>query len=682
MFPPKTDQAVEKSRRKLPENVIVAVKADNKIVSKEALAWALTHVVHPCDCVMLLAVYSSAKSTGQKFWRWRRLNGDCRKSEDCANLPDRICQISETCSRMVLQFQNQFEVMVQIKVVSGTPAGAVAAQAKYNAANWVILDKKLKQELKHCMEELHCNIVVMKGSVPKVLKLNLARPDELQTPFFSAVSSPTVDPEKLLGHGVNHSTPVSSPEETSVFHPQTCNKNLLSNSVTSSVFLVYKQNPLFEHLIKGKPSQINKPDNYGNPHTAMDSCGERIISLSLIPNSSSTGPQNNIVNDRSIVNHNSQFSNPKDKIFSSGIREAVSLGRALSLPPPLCSLCQYQAPALVKPLRQFFYSELVEATDGFSDPSFVAEGRLWVVYKGVLKDGLVVAIKQLKFSGSNGDVDFCKEVKVLSCAQHKNVVLLVGFCIENNQRLLVYEYVCNGSLDIHLHGNKRTYLDWPSRLKIAIGTATGLRYLHEDCRVGCIVHRDMRPKNILLTHDYEPLVADFGLVSLHSEYDTYDEDRVIGTSGYLAPEYFNGGIVTEKVDIYAFGLVLLELITGRRTSDLQCYKTHNFWHDVYTSQQMEPVHVLAYKHNLLDSRLGSYQPHNIPHELHAIGHAATLCLQKDPEFRPPMSKVLKVLEGETRNYLGVDLHSHGNRSGRITLNARIERRAHSRRLSY
>ncbi|KAJ0712732.1 hypothetical protein HanOQP8_Chr09g0338011 [Helianthus annuus] len=111
MFPPKTDQAVEKSRRKLPENVIVAVKADNKIVSKEALAWALTHVVHPCDCVMLLAVYSSAKSTGQKFWRWRRLNGDCRKSEDCANLPDRICQISETCSRMVLQFQNQFEVI-------------------------------------------------------------------------------------------------------------------------------------------------------------------------------------------------------------------------------------------------------------------------------------------------------------------------------------------------------------------------------------------------------------------------------------------------------------------------------------------------------------------------------------------------------------------------------------------
>ncbi|KAL8230878.1 hypothetical protein R6Q57_000656 [Mikania cordata] len=530
------------------------------------------------------------------------------------------------------------------------------------------------------MEELHCNIVVMKGSEPKVLKLNLVRPDELQTPFFSAVSSPTTDPEKLLGHGVNHSTPVSSPEETSVFCSKSLSKNLSSNSATSPVFLVYKQNPLFENLIKGKPSQ-----NIDYRHTVMDSCGERIIDLSLMPNSSTTVPQNNIVNDHSTINHSFRFSYPKDKILSSGIREAVSFGRALSLPPPLCSLCQYQAPALVKPLRQFYYSELLEATDGFSDPSFVAEGRLWVVYKGILKDGLVVAIKQLKFSGSHGDVDFCKEVRVLSCAQHKNVVLLVGFCIEGNQRLLVYEYVCNGSLDTHLHVDKRTYLDWPSRLKIAIGTATGLRYLHEDCRVGCIVHRDMRPKNILLTHDYEPLVADFGLVSLLSEHDICDEERVIGTSGYLAPEYFNGGIVTEKVDIYAFGLVLLDLITGRRTTELQCYKTQNFWRDVYSSQETEPVHLLAYKHNLLDPRLGSYKPDNLPPELHAIGHAASLCLQKDPEFRPPMSKVLKVLEGETRNYLGEDLHCNGSRSGRMRtaiVSAQIERQTHYRRLSY
>lgn len=704
MFPPKYESVVEKACRNMPENVIVAVKAEEKVVSKAALAWALTHVVHPGDSVILVAVFHGAKSS-RKLWTWRRLNGDCRNSDDCANLPDRICRISETCSRMVLQFQNQFEAMVQIKVVSGTPAGAVAAQAKYNAANWVILDKKLKQELKHCMEALHCNIVVMKGSEPKVLRLNLGRSDDLQTPFFSAVSSPSMDPEKHLGHGLNHSTPVSSPEETAMFCPQSSDKNLLPNSGTSSLFLVYKQNPLFEGLIKGKPLQINKPKHFDDhPLTAIDSCGERIIALSIIPNDPSATStsntvdlfKNHIADENSKIIHNSQLSYAhldqdqmvgklKDNSFSSGIREAVSLGRALSLPPPLCSLCQHQAPALVKPLRQFYYSELQKATDGFSDLSFVAQGELWVVYRGVLKDGLVVAIKQSTFSGSHGDVDFCKEVRVLSCAQHKNVVLLVGFCIEGNRRLLVYEYVCNGSLDDHLHASKRTYLDWPLRLKIAIGTATGLRYLHEDCRVGCIVHRDMRPKNILLTHDYEPLVADFGLVSLHTEQDTCDDERVIGTSGYLAPEYFYGGIITEKVDIYAFGLVLLELITGRRTSELQCYKARNFWHDIYASQEAESIHFLAYKHKLLDTRLGTYQPCNFPPDLHAIGNAASLCLQKDPEFRPPMSKVLKVLEGETRNHLGLDLDSAGSRSGHMRvaiLNAQIERRGHYRTLSY
>ncbi|KAI3726714.1 hypothetical protein L1987_66515 [Smallanthus sonchifolius] len=571
MFPPKNKQAVEKARRSLPENVIVAVKAEEKVVSKEALAWALTHVVHPGDCVMLLAVISSAKSSKTCLF--------------CASITI-LFTLMSNCGRhasLVIKSVDMSDLRMLFTdgpPISKSVRGNGANQGGVRSKGW-----KLKQELKHCMEELHCNIVVMKGSEPKVLKLNLARPDELQTPFFSAVSSPTTDPEKLLGHGVNHSTPVSSPEETSVFHPQVSNKNLLSNSVASSVFLVYKQNPLFETLIKGKPSQINEPENYDN--TAMDSCGERIITLSLIPNSSATIPQNNTVDDHSNIYQNSQFSYKKEKIFSSGIREAVSLGRALSLPPPLCSLCQYQAPAL-------------------------------------------------------------------------------------------------GPMEM-LISAKRTYLDWPSRLKIAVGTATGLRYLHEDCRVGCIVHRDMRPKNILLTHDYEPLVADFGLVSLHSDHDACYEERVIGTSGYLAPEYFNGGIVTEKVDIYAFGLVLLELITGRRTSELQSYKTQKFWHDVYTSKEMEPVHLLAYKHNLLDPRLGSYQPYSFPPDLHAIGYAASLCLQKDPESRPPMSKVLKVLEGETRNYLGVDMHSSGSRSGHmrnVILNAQIERMGHSRRLSY
>ncbi|GAY69526.1 hypothetical protein CUMW_289140, partial [Citrus unshiu] len=135
----------------------------------------------------------------------------------------------------------------------------------------------------------------------------------------------------------------------------------------------------------------------------------------------------------------------------------------------------------------------------------LAEGGFGSVHRGVLPDGQAVAVKQHKLASSQGDHEFCSEVEVLSCAQHRNVVMLIGFCIEDRRRLLVYEYICNGSLDSHLYGCHQEPLEWSARQKIAVGAARGLRYLHEECRVGCIVHRDMRPNNILLTHDFEPL---------------------------------------------------------------------------------------------------------------------------------------------------------------------------------
>ncbi|KAF5942890.1 hypothetical protein HYC85_020532 [Camellia sinensis] len=456
------------------DKVIVAVKAE-KVISKTALAWALTHVVRPGDCITLLAVLSSGHyktRSRRSLWSFPRLAGDCGTG-DRDKFPQCISQISDSCSQMILQLHDQIQARVKIKVVTGTPSGAVASEAKSNAASWVILDKKMKQEQKHCLEELHCNIVVMKGSQPKVLRLNLGSSDELQTPFYSAASSPDLDVGKLQRHNMKHSTPF----------------------------------------------------------------------------------------DQDMVEPGLNQTPEREYIFNSTVRQAVSLSRTCSIPPPLCSLCQHKAPVFGKPPRRFDFKELQEATDGFSDINFIADGGYGTVHRGVLKDGQVVAVKQLKFAGSQGDADFCREVRFLSCAQHRNVVLLIGFCVEGKNTVLVYEYVCNGSLDFHLNGNERTLIDLHSRQKIAIGAARGLRYLHEDCRVGCIVHRDLRPSNILLTHDYEPLVADFGVARLHTEWDICDE-RVVGTSGYLAPECFNGGQITEKVDVYAFGLVLRILEGG------------------------------------------------------------------------------------------------------------------------
>ncbi|KAL2459110.1 Protein kinase protein with adenine nucleotide alpha hydrolase-like domain [Forsythia ovata] len=720
MFPPKTEGTIHMPPRGVEatsRSVIVAVKAE-KVISNTALAWALTHVARPGDFILLLAVFSEKMTGGRRFWGFPRLKRDCR-SGDRNKLPDRIGQISDSCSQMVLQFHGQIQVGVQIKVVSALSEGSVSAEAKRNAANWVVLDKKLKRELKNCMDELRCNTVIMKGSRPKILRLNLSCSNDLETPFYSAAASPLLDSDKLQNQRMKHSTPVSSPEDPSTSCTRTSGTNsLISPDTGASIFVVYEQNPLYEGLNKGKspPGRQNR----------LDHLRESIKPFSKIPGSRTQRdkrifwiPQNHIVAENSLesgkwkdisstasptarteLDNFVQFNQDiiggtklnqnlnRDYEFNYSIREAVALGRTSSTPPPLCSLCQYKAPAFGKPPRQFHYRELEEATDGFSDKNFLAEGGFGLVHRGVLRNGLIIAVKRLKLAGSQREDDFCTQVRVLSCAQHRNVVLLIGFCIEGKKRLLVYEYICNGSLDFHLHGEKRMTLDWLSRLKIAIGTARGLRYLHEDCRVGCIIHRDMRPNNILLTHDFEPLVADFGLARLHCEWDFCDGDQVVKTSGYLAPEYFNGVNMTEKVDVYAFGLVLLELITGERVSDLlYCMDRQLLANNFHPSAAIEPIHMLSYKHQLLDSCLASYQIQSLPYEIQAMGYAASLCLQQNPELRPPMSKVLRILEGgSVVTALSLDLNSVGSRSGHMEgLNSKRQlesKMRHSRRLSY
>ncbi|XWS25702.1 hypothetical protein CRYUN_Cryun27aG0090200 [Craigia yunnanensis] len=703
--------------------VVVAVRAE-RVISKTALAWALTHVVRPGDCVTLLAIFSGEKQ-GRRFWNFPMLTGDCGSSMR-EELPERISQISESCSQMVLQFHNQIEVTVRIKVASGTMGSSVAAEAKNNGANWVILDKKLKQELKHCMDELHCNIVVMKGSQAKVLRLNLKCINELQTPYFSAAASPAMDAGDHLGQRMKHSTPVSSPEEPSTSYSRTSQEGLLpSSNSASSLFLVNQQNPLFEGLNRGNYTLLDNQNNLVNQLTVLDAHAEKLINLSANPTSFVESndesifwiPQNHIdekprktqSNRKKAISPTSKTlldkfvqydqdtragrlvnqSHIKDYMVSSSIRDAVALGRTSSVPPPLCSLCLHQAPVFGKPPRRFSYEEIEEATDRFSEVNFLAEGGFGVVYRGILRDGQVVAVKLLKFVGCQADVDFCREVQVLSCAQHRNVVLLIGFCIDGNKRVLVYEYICNGSLDFHLYGSNRASVDWQSRLRIAIGTAQGLRYLHEDCRVGCIVHRDMRPKNILLTHDFEPQITDFGLARWHSDqWVVGGEERAIETSGYLAPEYLDGGRITQKVDVYAFGVLLLELMTGQRFSDLQFYKGQSFLSDwFHPLAALDSNQIMTNIYQLLDPCLASCKVQDYAHQLQSMAHAAFLCLSHDPESRPPMSKVLRMLEGGDMSIpLSLDLNSIGNRSGHLrglkTQTQPESRSRHSRRLSH
>ncbi|BAT92824.1 hypothetical protein VIGAN_07166700 [Vigna angularis var. angularis] len=228
----------------------------------------------------------------------------------------------------------------------------------------------------------------------------------------------------------------------------------------------------------------------------------------------------------------------------------------------VCSVCHNRRPQFERNRKkEFSYAELCAATQGFSPKNYLSEGGFGSVYKGELC-GQKIAVKQHTYANQKGEKEFKSEVDVLSKAMHENVVMLLGSCSEGHHRLLVYEYLCNASLDLHLSQHSRKLLDWPDRVKVADGAAKGLLYLHENN----IIHRDLTTNNILLTHDYDPLLGDFGLARTVIEDSSYCTECV-GNMGYMAPEYAEFGKVSIKTDVYSFGVVLLQLITGMRTTD-------------------------------------------------------------------------------------------------------------------
>ncbi|KAL2903815.1 Serine/threonine-protein kinase PBS1 [Bienertia sinuspersici] len=219
--------------------------------------------------------------------------------------------------------------------------------------------------------------------------------------------------------------------------------------------------------------------------------------------------------------------------------------------------------------QTFTFRELAAATKNFRDECFIGEGGFGRVYKGQLDSGQVVAVKQLDRNGLQGNREFLVEVLMLSLLHHVNLVNLIGYCADGDQRLLVYEYMALGSLEDHLHDlpPDKEPLDWNTRMKIAAGAAKGLEYLHDKANPP-VIYRDFKSSNILLDDGFHPKLSDFGLAKLGPTGDkSHVSTRVMGTYGYCAPEYAMTGQLTVKSDVYSFGVVFLELITGRRAID-------------------------------------------------------------------------------------------------------------------
>ena len=285
-------------------------------------------------------------------------------------------------------------------------------------------------------------------------------------------------------------------------------------------------------------------------------------------------------------------------------------------------------------LMLFRYKDLLSATKNFSEK--LGEGGCGSVYKGMLHNSSVIAVKKLNHLIKE-EKQFRAEVRSIGIIQHINLVRLRGFCAEASDRCLVYDYMPNGSLEYHLFRRDSNTLDWKTRYVIAMGTAKGLAYLHEKCR-DCIIHCDIKPENILLDTEYNPKLADFGLAKLMGR----DFSRVLttmrGTRGYLAPEWLSGEAITPKVDVFSYGMVILEIISGRRNRDLL---------DVGIDQYFpsRAAHIVNSNHGaftLLDNRL---EGNADMEELSRACKVACWCIQDDEKERPTMGQIVQFLEG-------------------------------------
>ncbi|XP_024968218.1 probable leucine-rich repeat receptor-like serine/threonine-protein kinase At3g14840 [Cynara cardunculus var. scolymus] len=288
----------------------------------------------------------------------------------------------------------------------------------------------------------------------------------------------------------------------------------------------------------------------------------------------------------------------------------------------------------------FTLRQIKAATNNFDVANKIGEGGFGSVYKGVLPDGTLIAVKQLSSKSRQGNREFLNELGMISALQHPHLVKLHGCCIEGNQLLLAYEYMENNSLARALFGTEKWQLelDWPTRYRICIGIARGMFFLHEESRLK-IVHRDIKATNVLLDKDLNAKISDFGLAKLDEEDNTHISTRIAGTYGYMAPEYALRGYLTDKADVYSYGIVLLEIVSGMANTVDRTKENHFVLLDRAVALKNEGNLM-----ELVDPRLGT--DYDVQ-EMMVVINLALLCTTISPTDRPAMSAVVSMLEERT-----------------------------------
>ncbi|XP_061376552.1 cysteine-rich receptor-like protein kinase 10 isoform X8 [Gastrolobium bilobum] len=316
---------------------------------------------------------------------------------------------------------------------------------------------------------------------------------------------------------------------------------------------------------------------------------------------------------------------------------------------------------------QFDLATVEAATNSFADENKIGQGGFGVVYKGILPNGQEIAVKRLSVTSLQGTIEFMNEAILVAKLQHRNLVRLLGFCLEGQEKMLIYEYIPNKSLDRFLFDPvKQRELDWSRRYKIIVGIARGILYLHEDSQL-LIIHRDLKASNVLLDENMNPKISDFGMAKIFQADQTQvNTGRIVGTYGYMSPEYAMRGQFSVKSDVFSFGVLVLEIVSGKKNTDF-CQTKHAddllsyAWKNWTEQTPLE----------LLDPTLrGSYSRNEV---IRCI-HIGLLCIQENPSDRPSMAtislmlnsysvtlslprKPASFLHGRTPNRLKNGLHS-------------------------
>ncbi|CAM6042853.1 unnamed protein product, partial [Sphagnum compactum] len=337
------------------------------------------------------------------------------------------------------------------------------------------------------------------------------------------------------------------------------------------------------------------------------------------------------------------------KAFTTSMRSSINVGFARTLQENISTLAQQvECLCLERPCMWFSYDQLKAATSNFSPSKIIGRGGASQVYKGQTQDGKLVAVKCLNQGGHQAEEELLTDIQITCSLSHVNIVTLLGYCVDTPHMILVYDYIAQGSLDDHLHGrDEEAPLPWNVRHRVAVGVAEALDYIQGGCPRP-VIHRDVKASNILLTEDFEPRLSDFGLAKWGPTNAPHIPcNDVVGTFGYLAPEYFMYGKVNDKTDVYSFGVVLLELITGRTPIDTSRPKGQENL-VTWASPLLEERNL----EKLVDPQLKAVGLYDL-NEMESMVLAASLCVQQSAPRRPSMSQVLKILCGDQSENLSI-----------------------------